>query len=138
LTRDHSEQRRLTGAVRADHADDAAWRKLERKVLDEKPVAVTLREVLDLQDDAAESRTRWDLDLSVADLLAARLLGQFLIGLDTRLGLGLPRLRARPDPLQLALEGALLGLFLVLLDLEALGLLLEPARVIALVGDALA
>ena len=36
------------------------------------------------------------------------------------------------------LERALLGLLLPLLDLEALGLLLQPARVVALVGHALA
>ena len=44
----------------------------------------------------------------------------------------------RPDPFQLAPERALLGLLLALLDLEALGLLLQPARVVALVGHALA
>ena len=42
LARDHAEERRLAGAVRADHADDAAGRQREGEVLDEQPVAEAL------------------------------------------------------------------------------------------------
>src|SRR5690348_8941574 len=40
LAGDHAEQRRLAGAVRADDADDAAWRQLERQLIDQQVVAV--------------------------------------------------------------------------------------------------
>ena len=99
---------------------------------------IALREVLGLQHHAAKPRARGDLDLRAAHLVAARLLGELLISRNTRLALGLPRLRARPDPLQLARHGALLGLVLAALLRRALGLLLQPARIIALVRDALA
>jgi hypothetical protein len=39
LAGDHPEQRRLAGAVRADDADNAARRQLERQVVDQQPVA---------------------------------------------------------------------------------------------------
>src|SRR5262245_24353738 len=39
LLRDHPEQRGLAGAVRPDHADNAAGRQLERQIVDEKIVA---------------------------------------------------------------------------------------------------
>ena len=39
LARDHPEERRLAGAVRADHADDPPGREVEGQVLDEEPVA---------------------------------------------------------------------------------------------------
>jgi hypothetical protein len=40
---DHLEQGRLTGAVRADDADDRAWRHGERQVVDQQAVAEGLR-----------------------------------------------------------------------------------------------
>jgi hypothetical protein len=42
LAGDHPEQRRLAGAVRADDADNAARRQLERQVVDQQPVAIAL------------------------------------------------------------------------------------------------
>jgi hypothetical protein len=42
LPGDHAEQRRLAGAVRADDADDAAGRQLERQIVDQQPVAIAL------------------------------------------------------------------------------------------------
>jgi hypothetical protein len=46
LPGDHAEQRRLAGAVRADDADDAAGRQLERQIVDQQPVAIALRQGL--------------------------------------------------------------------------------------------
>ena len=63
LARDHAEERRLAGAVRPDHADDAAGRQRERQVLDEQPVAEALRDVVGLDDDVAEPRAGRDVDL---------------------------------------------------------------------------
>jgi hypothetical protein len=50
LAGDHAEQRGLAGAVRADDADDAAGRQLERQVLDQQPVAEALVQALGLDD----------------------------------------------------------------------------------------
>ena len=58
LAGDHAEERRLAGAVRADHADDAAGRQREGQVLDEQPVAVALLDAVRLDDDVAEPRAR--------------------------------------------------------------------------------
>src|SRR5690606_27276463 len=53
------------------------------------------------------------------------------------LGLGLARFGRGLNPFELALARALATFLLPLLDLEALGFLLEPARVVTLVGHAL-
>ena len=45
LAGDHPEQRRLAGAVGADHADDAGARQLEGQRLDQQAVAVALARV---------------------------------------------------------------------------------------------
>ena len=68
LARDHPEERRLAGAVRADHADDAARRQRERQVLDEQPVAEALRDAVGLDDDVAEPRPGRDVDLDPVEL----------------------------------------------------------------------
>ena len=69
---DHLEQRGLAGAVRADHADDAAGRQLERQVVDQQPVAEALAELVGDDDGIAEARRRRDLDLGrVGRLLEA-------------------------------------------------------------------
>src|SRR5690606_341337 len=67
-----------------------------------------------------------------------RLREQLLIGRDAGLLFGLAGARAGGDPLLLALEGPLAGLLLALLLLQPLALLLEPAGVVALIGDAAA
>ncbi len=77
------------------------------------------------------------LELRLADLVAAGLLRQLLVSLDARLAFRLPRLRAGADPLQLALQGSLLRLVLASFLSGALRLLLEPARIIALIRNAL-
>src|SRR3990172_8424809 len=63
LAGDHAEQRCLAGAVRTDHADDAAARKIEADAVDEQPVAVTLGQVFRLHHHVAETRARRDEDL---------------------------------------------------------------------------
>ena len=69
LSDDHPEQRRLAGAVRADHADDAAARQREVEVLDQQVVAVALLHAARLDDDVAEPRTGRDVDFGGLDLL---------------------------------------------------------------------
>ena len=71
-------------------------------------------------------------------LLLARLLQQILIALIARLGLGLARFGRGRDPLLLAGQRLLVRGVLAAFLLEALLLLHQPGRVIALVGNALA
>ena len=65
-------------------------------------------------------------------------LDQLVERLDARLGLGLARLGALPDPLELVADRLLAALVLALFLLEALGLLLEIGRIIALVDEVFA
>src|ERR1700733_2256569 len=58
--RDHAEQRRLAGAVRADDADDAARWQLEVELVDQQVVAIRLAQILRLDHQAAQARTRRD------------------------------------------------------------------------------
>ena len=57
---------------------------------------------------------------------------------ETGLALGLTGARSHADPLEFAVEGLLPGARLLLLEGQAVLLLLEPARVVAFPGDALA
>ncbi|MGY3651612.1 hypothetical protein ACVWW2_006903 [Bradyrhizobium sp. LM4.3] len=68
----------------------------------------------------------------------ARLFQQFVIALIARLGFGLAGFRRGRDPFLLAGQRLLMSSVLAALLLEPLLLLLQPGRVIALVGDALA
>ena len=132
---DGLEQRRLADAVRADDADDAVARQRERQVVDEHPVAEALAQVLGLDDDAAQARARRDLDLLEVELAGALGLGRhLLVAGEPGLALGLASLGVLPDPLELVLEPlGELGVLLAL-DLQALLLLLQVRRVVALVG----
>src|SRR5690606_13972263 len=123
---DRLEEGRLADAVGTDDADDAVRRERERQVVEQRPAVEALLEILRLDDDAAEPRTRGDLDLLEVELpRLLRLRGHLLVARETRLRLDLAALRVRSDPLELL--GEALGELLVLLalDLESLALLLE-------------
>src|SRR4029077_18198 len=81
-------------------------------------------------------RPRGDGDLRGILSLLRFLPQQLLVGGDAGLALRLPRARRHADPLQLALQGALARRLGLLLEREALLLLLEPGGVVALPGDA--
>ncbi len=138
LPGDHAEERRLAGAVRADHADDARGRKRERHVLDEQPVAEALLQMVGLDDEIAETRPRRNVHLDLVELHVLLLREQLLVRAETRLRLVVPRLRAHAHPLELARERAAARRLRLLLDREPLLLLLEPRRVVALERNALA
>src|SRR3712207_6681019 len=138
LAGDHAEQGRLAGTVRADDADDAARRQLEREAVDEELVAEGFFEIVELDDVVAQALGDRDDDLSGRRALLVGLGHEVLVALDTGLRLGLTSLRRGRHPLALALDGALVGRVLTAFLLEALLLLLEPGRVIALVGNAAA
>ena len=138
LARDHPEEGRLAGAVRPDHADDAAGRERERHVLDEQPVAEALGDVLGLDDEVAEARAGRDVDLDALDL-EVRVVGEhLLVGRDARLRLRVPRPRAHAHPFQLAGERAPAGGLGLLFHGQSRLLLLEPRGVVALERQALA
>src|SRR5262249_42387825 len=104
LAHDHLEQGRLADAVRAADADNAVRRDGEADVLDQHPVAVSLREILYLNDQRPETRTGRDLDLLEVEL--AVLLGfggHLFVTLEPGPALGLPCPRARPHPFKLVL-----------------------------------
>ena len=136
LAGDHPEQRRLAGAVRADHADDPGRRQREREVLEQQPVAEALRDVLRLDHDVAEPRPRRNVDLDLVEAHRVLVREQFLVGAEARFRLRMPCLRRQAHPLELARERPLASRGLLLLDLQPHLLLLEPARVVALVRDA--
>ncbi|MPL74131.1 hypothetical protein SDC9_19941 [bioreactor metagenome] len=138
LAGDHLEQRRLAGAVRADHTDDRPRRDREREILDQLLVAVMLRDAVELDHLAAKARAVRDDDLRGADPFLLGLVRHLLIGRDTRLRLRLTRLGAGADPLEFLGHDFLLGLVLARFLFEPLRLLLEPGGVVALVGDAAA
>ena len=67
----------------------------EFEPLNERAAVEAFLDVIRLQHDAAEPRPGRDLDLRRALPVASSLIGELLIGLDARLALDLPRLRAR-------------------------------------------
>ena len=93
LAGDHAEKRRLAGAVGADDADDAAGRQLERKLVDEQPVAVAFAEIDDVDDVLAEPLGHGNDDLRAGRRLLVALPDELVISRDARLGLGLTRSR---------------------------------------------
>src|SRR5262249_9727462 len=138
LARDHAEQRRLASPVRADHADDPARRKLERELVDQQAIAVSLPQAARLDDHVAETGSRRDMDLIGGNALSSPLLfcEDPLVGAPPGFSLALPRPRRHPDPLELALQRAPARRRLLLLLLESKPLLFEPRRVVPLPGDA--
>src|SRR5690606_22548956 len=138
LARDHLEQRRLAGAVGADDADDGAVGDDQREIVDQQPVAEALADVAELDDVVAQALARRNEDLvGLLPLLVLDRL-QLLQAGQARLALGTAALGVLPGPFQLALNGLLAGLLLVLFLPEALVLLLEPLGVVALPGNAAA
>jgi hypothetical protein len=92
LAGDHAEERRLAGAVRADHADDAAGRQLELKTLDQDAIAIALGELLGVDDVLAEALAGRDDDLRIAGAAVVGGLDQLVLGAEARLRFCLPRL----------------------------------------------
>ena len=135
---DHPHQRRLAGAVGADHADDPAARELERQVVDQQAVAVGLAQAVGLDDHVAEARPGRDVDLDLVELDVAVLGQQRLVGVQPGLGLVAAGARVHAHPLELAVDRLRRRAVLPGLLLEPGALLLEPARVVALVRDAAA
>src|SRR5271166_736187 len=138
LAGDHAEEGRLAGAVRPDHADDAAGRQLERELVDQEPLAVALRQIDKVDDVLAEPLGHGNDDLRGGRRLLGLLLDEFVVSGDARLGLGLAGLGGGRYPLALLGKSPLARYVLPALLLEALLLLFEPGRIIALIRNAAA
>src|SRR5207245_5130032 len=131
LARDHPEQRRLSRPVGPDDADDAATRQGQAQIVHEEIVAVALPHVPRRDDHIAEPRSWRDVNLRRLDLLRGVLPEQVLVGVETRLALGLTRPWRHPDPFELTLQRPLPLRLSFLLLLQSVLLLLEPGRVVA-------
>ena len=138
LARDHVHQRRLAGAVGANHADDATARQLEVQVVKQQFVAVGLFHVLGLDHHVAQALTGRDADLGRAGLHIAILADEILIGRNAGLGFFLTGLRRSIDPLELALQDLHALAFGAVLFDQFLLFLLQPAGVVSFPGQALA
>ena len=112
--------------------------RLNVKFSIEFAVAVALAECFGLDHHVAQARPGRDADFDGV-LAFLRLLRQhLLVGRETRLGFGLASARRGAHPFELARKRALasrLGLFFAR---EPLALLIEPGRIVALPGNALA
>ena len=99
---------------------------MRRNVLEEELVTVGLGYVVELYDLVAQTGTVGDVYLESSLLGLAVLAGQFLVGTQTGLGLGLTGLGSHAHPFQLALQGLAPLALLLLLHLQTLALLLQP------------
>ena len=123
---DKTEKRSLAGTVRTDYTDNAGRRKNERKMLEQKLVAISLRNIIELDDLVSELRTIRNIDFEISLFLLAILAGQSFISTESGLGLGVTHLRSHPDPLKLALQCLSALALLFFLHFQTLGLLLKP------------
>ena len=135
---DHAEQRGLAGAVRTDHADDAAARQGEGQIVDQQSLAIGFADLRRLDDQITEPRAGRDIQFLGLAALLVFLRGQFLEARQARLALGVSSLGRGAHPFQFGLDGALPRDFLLLLHRQALVLLLQPGGVIAFPGYAVA
>jgi hypothetical protein len=131
-TGDHPEQRRLARAIRANHTHQPrAWQR-KRQPIEQQRVAERLAQIVGNHHVVPQSRRRRDHDLVLHDSLEVRLTRQFLVALQPRLALGLPRARRHSHPLQFALQRALPRRRRLLLLRQTRPLLVEPRTVVPL------
>ena len=134
---DHPEHRRLTGSVRTDHADNAAFGKTEVHILIEDLVPISFADALGFDDHIAQSWARRDVDLQICGLLVLFLIDQFLIAVEPRLALRLTGFRRHADPFQLMLQRLAALRFGFFFFLQPQLLLFQPGRVIPLEWNAM-
>ncbi len=127
-----TEKRSLTRTVRAYHAHDSSRRKDKRQVFEEQFVSVSLAHIMELDDLVPEMRTVRDVDFQIGLLLPGIGRSELLIGSQTGFLLGLAGLRGHPDPFKLSFESLAALALLLFFHSQALALLVQPARVIAL------
>ncbi len=135
---DEAEQGGLAHAIGTYHAYDASRGQAEVEVAVKHLVAKFLGDVVSLDHLVAQSRAVGDEDFKFLLFLLLVLIQELVVGVEAGLALGLAGLGGHAHPLELTLErlASLAGGFLFLS--HALRLLVEPRRVVALPGDALA
>ncbi|ELP47394.1 30S ribosomal protein S5 [Mycobacterium avium subsp. paratuberculosis S5] len=132
---DGLEQRGLADPVGADDADDAVARQGEGQVLDQGAPVVALVQVFDLDHHVAQPGPDRYLDLLEVELARLLRLGRhLLVALQAGLALGLTRLGPGTHPGQLLAQPLLQLGVLAALHRQAVGLLLQIGRIVALVG----
>ena len=135
---DEAEKCCLAGTVGADDTHNAVGRQHEVQVIKQQLVAEGFGHVLGFDDLVAQAGAVGDEDFEFLFLFLDSLVQQFVVTVKTCLSLGLAGLGRHTHPFELTLQGLLaLALGFLLLG-QALGLLFQPAAVIALPGDALA
>src|SRR5205085_5344597 len=93
--------------------------------------AVSLAHVLRFDDEVAEPRPRWNVNLKLCGVLFARLTNERLVSVDARFRFRMSRLWRHPDPLKLALQSLAALAFRLLCARQTFLLLFEPRRVVA-------
>ncbi len=134
LANDHLEQGRFAYAVGADYAHNAVARQAERKVVNEHAVAELLVQMFHFQNLCAQAGANRNGNCGEVNVFgAAGFRFHLLVALQARLVLGLARLGAGANPLQLVLHALYqLGLLLAL-GLQAGSLGFQVGGVVALV-----
>ena len=132
-----AEQGGLTGAVWTDNAHDAVRRQHEVEVIEEQFLAKGFGYMLRLNHLVAQARAVGNEDFQLLLLLLHILVEQLVVRVQTGLSFGLTSLGGHAHPLQLALQRLTALAGRLLLHLHTLGLLFQPAGVVALPGDAL-
>jgi hypothetical protein len=122
----HAEKRRLPGTVRTENADDPASRQPEAQTFEQQLVAEGFPEAVRFNDQIAQMRTGWNVDLVRFVALLEFLRCELFESREPRLALRLPRFRIRSHPLELFLHRLDACGLLLRFDLETLLLLLEP------------
>src|SRR5436309_3218064 len=74
LADDHAKERRLAGAVRPDHADDAAGRQAESEIVDQEVVAIALAQLFEVDNGLPQPLRDRNNDLRALRGLLRRLL----------------------------------------------------------------
>ena len=133
---DHAEERGLAGAVGADDADDGARRQDEINVLHQQHVAVSLGQPAGHDHLVAQPRPRRDDDFGGARAALAGLGQERIVSGEARLSLRLAGPGRKADPLEFTPQGAPPRAVLLFLLGQPLFLLLQPGRIISLIGDA--
>ena len=135
---DHPEEGGFARTVGADDAHDAGRGQRKFQPLVQHAVAEGFRNVVRLDHHVAQTRTVGDEYFEFFLFLLRVLVHQLVIGRQTGLRLGVAARGRHAHPLQLAFEGLAALRLLLLLHSHAGGLLIEPARIVALPGNALA
>ena len=136
LAGDHLEQRRFAGTVGADDADDGASRDIEAEVVHQQLVAEGLGDAVEFDDLAAQALADRNEDFLGLVALLVLVAGHFFEAGQAGFALGLTRLRVGPHPLQLLFHRLHVGVDLLGFGFKPGFLLLQPAGVVALPGNA--